>query len=195
MNIRVKTKALAIAAAVIVVFMVAEGPAFAQQREFQVYAGGFFPGTWAGTHNINNEGIYGARGGVYLTSNLEVEGNFGYVNYLKFQNTADRAAQAFVVDVSAAYNFVVPALKRFEPFAALGAGAVMAESRTIMPAIVKDGDDFFALTYGGGIKANRLWGPVGLRTDFRGRTLPNFHGRGLNWLEATGGINFTWGER
>lgn len=60
---------------------------------------------------------------------------------------------------------------------------------------IKDGDTFFAVSYGGGIKAMRLWGPMGLRADFRGRTLPNYYGGSPTWFEATGGVNFMWGER
>ena len=45
------------------------------------------------------------------------------------------------------------------------------------------------------LKGVRLWGPVGLRADFRGRTLPNFYGSSLTWFEMTGGFNIIWGER
>jgi hypothetical protein len=61
--------------------------------------------------------------------------------------------------------------------------------------VIKDGDTFFAVSYGGGIKALNLWGPVGLRADFRGRSMPNFFGNSLSWMEATGGLTFSWGER
>jgi hypothetical protein len=195
MFIRRMTKAIAAAGMFLTAFVLAGGAAYAQQLELHPYAGGIFPGTWAGTHSVNNEGIYGFRGGVYLTNNFEVEGNFGYVNYLKFKNNPDPGAQGFVVDVGAAYNVSIPALKHVEPFAAFGVGALMAESRSFLPVIVKDGDTFFALNYGGGVKAMRLWGPIGLRSDFRVRSMPNFHGRALNWFEATGGINVSWGER
>ena len=60
---------------------------------------------------------------------------------------------------------------------------------------IQDADTFFAFNYGGGIKANKLWGPLGLRADLRGRTMPNFKGYGLTWFEMTGGINIIWGER
>jgi hypothetical protein len=51
------------------------------------------------------------------------------------------------------------------------------------------------VSYGGGLKALQLWGPVGLRADVRGRTMPNFFGERLTWGEATGGLTFSWGER
>jgi hypothetical protein len=84
---------------------------------------------------------------------------------------------------------------------AIESGDLLRNARTkdpLTPArslIMEDGDTFFAVSYGGGIKAINLWGPVGLRGDFRGRTMPNFFGRGLSWFEMTGGVTFTWGER
>jgi hypothetical protein len=63
------------------------------------------------------------------------------------------------------------------------------------PRAIEDGDTFFAVSYGGGVKAMRLWGPVGLRGEVRGRTLPNYYGGAPTWFEATGGINIMWGER
>jgi hypothetical protein len=60
---------------------------------------------------------------------------------------------------------------------------------------LKDNDSFLQFSYGGGVKAIRLWGPIGLRADFRGRTLPNFYGSSLTFFEATGGFNIIWGER
>jgi len=61
--------------------------------------------------------------------------------------------------------------------------------------IMEDGDTFFAISYGGGVKALNLWGPLGVRGDFRGRSMPNFFGNSVTWLEMTGGLTFTWGER
>jgi hypothetical protein len=61
--------------------------------------------------------------------------------------------------------------------------------------VMEDNDAFFTFSYGGGVKAMRLWGPTGLRADFRGRTIPNFFGRSVTRPELTGGLIFTWGER
>ena len=57
-------------------------------------------------------------------------------------------------------------------------------------------DTFFTFSYGGGVKAMRLWGPMGVFGDFRGRTVPNFvGGRANTWPELSAGLNFSWGER
>jgi hypothetical protein len=61
--------------------------------------------------------------------------------------------------------------------------------------ILDDGDTFFTFSYGGGVKAARLAGPLGFFGDFRGRTIPNFFlGHGTNWPEITAGLYFSWGE-
>ena len=55
---------------------------------------------------------------------------------------------------------------------------------------------FFTFSYGGGLKLQRLWGPLGFFGDVRGRTIPNFfNGHGTNLLEVTAGLNFAWGEK
>jgi hypothetical protein len=60
--------------------------------------------------------------------------------------------------------------------------------------VLEDDDTFFTFSYGGGVKALRLWGPMGLFGDFRGRTIPNFFGHGTNWPEVSAGLNFSWGD-
>jgi hypothetical protein len=71
-------------------------------------------------------------------------------------------------------------------------GAVVLD--TNRNVIVADNTPFFTFNYGGGIKATNLWGPVGLRADFRGRTFPNFRGDTMTWPEASAGVTFTFGE-
>jgi hypothetical protein len=64
-----------------------------------------------------------------------------------------------------------------------------------VPNDVLSDHTFFTFSYGGGIKATRLWGPMGFFGDFRGRTVPNFFGNGNTWPEINAGLNFTWGEK
>jgi len=62
--------------------------------------------------------------------------------------------------------------------------------------ILESGDTFLTFSYGGGVKWNRVWGPMGFFGDFRGRTIPNFFlGHGTNWPELSAGLTFSWGER
>jgi Outer membrane protein beta-barrel domain len=129
------------------------------------------------------------------------------------------SVMGFLYDVNGAYNFGQRNLfgARVSPYFSLGVGGLTTEVKhadstflaggfTTTPAgaivaipgrsvALNDGDTFFTVNYGGGIKAMRLWGPVGLRADIRGRTIPNFFGETLNWPELTGGVTFAWGER
>lgn len=61
--------------------------------------------------------------------------------------------------------------------------------------VVHDNTAFFSVNYGGGVKGDKVWGPMGFRADFRGRTFPNFRGQPMTWPEATAGVTFTFGER
>ena len=60
--------------------------------------------------------------------------------------------------------------------------------------VLRSKDTFFAVSYGGGLKAERLWGPMGIFGDFRGRTIPNFFSKSFNWPEVSAGLTFSWGE-
>jgi len=179
------------------------GSAFAQQIEIHPYAGGFFPGKWADTADIKKEGLYGVRGGVYLIDFVQLEANFGYINHFRFKGTPDLGNRAFLYDFNASYSLNGYNIKKVEPFVTIGLGGLTAglhdasnaPSAGTSGTPLKDNDTFLQFTYGGGIKGIRLWGPIGLRADFRGRTMPNFYGSSLTWFEATGGINVIWGER
>ena len=61
--------------------------------------------------------------------------------------------------------------------------------------VLSSSETFFTFSYGGGIKAERLWGPMGFFGDIRGRTIPNFFGSTLDWPELSAGLTFSWGER
>jgi hypothetical protein len=61
--------------------------------------------------------------------------------------------------------------------------------------VLDGGDTFFTFSYGGGLKATRLWGPMGVFGDFRGRTVPDFFGHANIWPELSAGLNFSWGEK
>jgi hypothetical protein len=61
---------------------------------------------------------------------------------------------------------------------------------------VMDNRTFFQFSYGGGLKTQRVWGPMGFFGDVRGRSIPNFfNGHGTNLFELSAGLNFSWGER
>ena len=83
-----------------------------------------------------------------------------------------------------------------------GAGGVTARTDSTVVTVLPDrsvqidnNDTFATITYGGGVKALRVFGPVGLRLNIMGRTMPNFFGRGNTWAEFTAGPVFTWGQK
>jgi hypothetical protein len=184
----------------------------AQRYEIHPYAGGFYPAKWADTTSLKSDGLYGARGGIYLTQTLELEGNWSYINHFTFEDR-DVGTRAMLWDVNSSYSFLGLTFSRLEPFATFGIGAVKINTRgpqnqrilfldptfrnpdsTMSPAVLTNGQSFLALNYGGGVKAFRLWGPIGVRTDLHVRTMPNFFDRANHWFEVTAGVNIAWGE-
>ena len=201
MRTRATGRALFNAACIVLSFALTAGIARAQQFEIHPYAGGFFPGA-----RIASEGIYGVRGGVYLIDFIQLDANVGYIHRFNVKNTPDSGARAYLWDVNTSFSlrgYNIPyTTRKVEPFFTAGAGGLTTGIRgskvqdiNSPPPPIRDDETFFAFNYGGGIKGVRLWGPMGLRADFRGRTLPNFYGGSLTWFEATGGVNFIWGER
>jgi hypothetical protein len=91
-------------------------------------------------------------------------------------------------------------LQAFVPGLNTSSGVFFAPSPTGSTAVVandviRDHVTYFSFSYGGGIKTQRVWGPMGFFGDVRGRTLPNFFGQSKNMFELTAGLNFAWGER
>ncbi len=187
-------------------------PGLAQKFEIHPYAGGIFPGDWRDTFQLKQDGIYGVKGGMFFADRFMVEGNFGYVNHFEFHNT-DPRSRAFIWEAGPSVNFFNSMFGKAVPYVSVKAGGVtgfvgdledVADNSADFanltppggPALrLEDGDTFFQVSYGGGIKGYRLWGPMGLRAEVRGRSMPNFFGNSVTWLETTGGVTFSWGER
>ena len=79
-------------------------------------------------------------------------------------------------------------LSHFVPYVTGGVGFMKPWGSGLQPF-----DARFAGNYGGGVKLERLIGPVGLRFDVRGWSVANVFSRTLNMLEATGAITISWG--
>jgi len=167
---------------------------YAQQFEVHPYAGGFFPQKFAGVLDVKREGLYGLKGGIFLTDRFEAEGNFGYINDLRLEDTLTKRRAYIWEGLAALHTRTSPRL-----YASFGVGGVTSkvtsDSQTLFGAVSDSKDRFLSISYGGGIKALRKWGPVGYRADVRGRTLPRFYGFRFSWLEATAGLTLSWGER
>ena len=76
------------------------------------------------------------------------------------------------------------------------AGTPTGSTVVVANDVLRDHATYFTFSYGGGVKTQRVWGPMGFFGDIRGRAIPNFfNGHGTNLLELTAGLNFAWGER
>lgn len=169
-------------------------PARAQKFEVSPYAGGFFPGKFAGVIDVDREGMYGIKGGMFIRRSIEVEGHLGYINNLSFKDTLTRK-KAYIWESAVSYNF--GARRKF--YGTFGLGGVTTtisdDTRSLFDPSILTTDRFLSISYGGGVKELRRWGPFGYRVDVRARTLPDYYGFRFSWLETTAGLTFAWGER
>ncbi len=80
-------------------------------------------------------------------------------------------------------------LGRLVPYASAGPGLLKPYGSGVLPF-----DTRFAVNYGGGIKLQRLAGPIGLRLDARGYSIPNVVSKTVNLFEISGGITIHLGR-
>ncbi len=102
-----------------------------------------------------------------------------------------------------------------KPYVVIGTGGLTTSTKdpstfvlNVRPVVTPSGDigyventalgsseTFFTFSYGGGLKAERLWGRMGVFADVRGRLVPNFIGNTMSWPEVSTGLTFSWGEK
>ncbi len=162
-------------------------PIFAQEYEINPYAGGLSMGSFNSNLNFKNPAIFGLKGGAYVTDNLMIEGNAGWLNQINFGGY-DYRTSGILYEGAATYNFYHVHARGVVPFVTFGLGGLTVETRngvnmndrndsvyvfplstpqatagpipnTIGTLTVRDNDTFFTFSYGGGIKGQRLWGP------------------------------------
>jgi len=173
-------------------------------------------GVKAGTFLDQNVELEGSFGYINNFNNGGQPNPLGAISFF-----GQPRSYGLMYDVNGAYNFGSRSLlgHRVSPYISLGAGGLTAyvknaDSTDILGGgfivspvtgalirnpgrtiVMNDGDTFLTFNYGGGVKAMNLWGPMGVRADFRGRTIPNYFGQTTSWPELTGGLVFSWGER
>ncbi len=186
-----------IALATVVALLVCVVQVQAAQGQFSVYAGYLNPGTL----NLDNvqtglrfkgTGLYGARAEFDFLKIMGIEENIAFsprlFNNDLFPSGTAHDVRGFLYSTNLVLN--VP-LDRFEPYVTVGVGLVKpwgVDFHTF--------DATFAGNYGGGIKLNRLIGPMGLRFDVRGWKTADIAGQGgINIFEGSGGVSFSWGGK
>src|SRR6266849_8617246 len=127
----------------------------AQSVELYPNAGGLWPSrvdAW-GDNKVRSSGIYGLKGGVFLSQNAELEGSFGYMNHFGMANapTPDNmnpmgtfgqpSARGFLYDVNGAWNFGQRQFlnTRVSPYVVAGVGGLTTEIRNGTAAFVNGG--------------------------------------------------------
>ena len=106
-------------------------------------------------------------------------------------------------------NLLIQARGKITPYGTVGIGLVRSWGEDAATSLSSPGEiaafvfgtgSNFAFNYGGGLKIRRLFGPVGINVDVRGYSLPGFEGsfennttqKGLNFIQTTAGLVFTW---
>ncbi len=161
--------------------------------QFSLFAGYLNPGDL----NLDNvqeslrlrgTSLYGARAEFDFVKVLGFEQNLAFSPRL-FNSTLFPNNVSDIRGLLYSSNLVlnVP-ISHIVPYVTAGIGFVKPWGTGLKPF-----DATFAGNYGGGVKLNRLAGPVGLRFDVRGWRTADIAGRGsINILEATGAVTFTW---
>lgn len=150
--------------------------------QFSLYTGYLNPGdvnlqnVQAGL-SLRDTGLFGARAEFDFLKVFGIEQNIGLSPRL-FSSTLFPGQASEVRGFLYSTNFVVNVpLDRFVPYVTVGVGLVKPWGSSFASF-----DATFAGNYGGGIKLNRLIGPVGLRFDVRGWRTADIMNRG--------GVNF-----
>lgn len=164
----------------------------ANAQEVSLYAGYLNPGkldlsTVRSGLSLRGTGIYGARIQFGFLRILGIEQDIAFSPRLFDSGLFpdETGVKGFLYSS----NLVVNApLNRFVPYVTVGVGLLKPFGTGFMPFDVK-----FAGNYGGGVKLQRLIGPMGLRFDIRGYRIPGVVNSSLNIFEMSGGLTFSFG--
>jgi hypothetical protein len=142
-------------------------------------------------NSLDGTADFGGRFEFDFAKILGVEQNIAFSNSIFGSNSPTGTTLKDARGLLYSSNLVINIpLSRFVPYATAGVGLVHPFNIDVNPVGTK-----FAINYGGGIKLERLAGPVGLRFDVRGWTAPDVFESTLNMMEVSGGIVFTWGKK
>jgi hypothetical protein len=179
------------------VFLAFSVQSFAQNFHFSVFGGWNQPGkvTLANVRSgLNGNSMLGIRLETDFARIVGWENTFAYSPNFGKPDILSTTNNSRALIYSS--NLVLNApIKHFVPYATVGAGLVTSKRILLAPSQLLNPKEFgttFAVNYGGGLKLTRLAGPMGLRFDVRGYTLPDVFSQRLNILEVSGGIMFSF---
>ena len=153
------------------------------------------------TYNFGRRGVFGhavkpylVAGGGGITTKLKNGDAFVLNNtFINVQGVSPATLRA--ANLNGTLQNFVPGVNTTDGVAFLN-NPTNTGSTVVVANDVLRNSTFFTFSYGGGLKTQRVWGPLGFFGDVRGRTIPNFfNGHGTNLLELSAGLNFAWGER
>jgi len=166
------------------------GSAYAQS-EFQLFVGGYNPGSQLSGTNFDNGALLGFRLGHSIARLFGTEFSYTYVKNLqdKGKNFDGRAHL-----LNGNFQVQLP-VGRAVPFATVGMGNIIGETQSILRL-----KSSFAWNAGGGLKLRRLAGPVGARFDVRYYKVPdgveilgiNTRKVDFDFAEVSGGLLITF---
>jgi hypothetical protein len=154
------------------------------------------------TYNFGSRGLFGhtvkpylVAGGGGITTNLK-NGDVFVLNNAFIDVPGVSPATLQAAQANGTLQSIVPGLNTTNGVAFVGNPTGTGSTAVVANDVLRDHQTFFTFSYGGGLKLQRVWGPLGFFGDIRGRTIPNlFNGHGTNLLELSAGLNFAWGEK
>jgi len=178
-------------------FLALSAQSYAQNFHFSVFGGWNKPGKVTVTNvqsGLNGNGMVGVRFEADFARILGWENTFAYSPDFGQPEILTTTGDSRALIYSS--NLVLNApIGHLSPYATVGVGLVTSKRALSRPSQVLNFEEFgtnLAINYGGGLKLTRLAGPVGLRFDVRGYTLPDVFSQKMNILEVSGGIMFSF---
>jgi hypothetical protein len=154
------------------------------------------------TYHFGGRGLFGhsfkpylVAGGGVITTNMKNGSVFVLNNtFIDVPGVSPGTLEA--AQLNGTLQSIVPGLNTTHGVAFTNNATGTGSTAIIANDVLRDRANFFTFSYGGGIKLQRLWGPLGFFGDVRGRAIPNFfNGHGTNLLELSAGLNFAFGEK
>jgi len=148
-----------------------------------IYAGFQNPGQLTIDNVVRDTNIGAVLGGRISVGHLVgFEQTFAYSpNFLESGNRAFNIQSNFLVSLP---------MGKFTPYGTVGIGLVTSSDRPLFE--LEHLGTKFTVNYGGGLKFPHVLGPLGLRLDLRGYSVPSVFDQTLTFVEGTIGLMFSW---